>query len=147
MSSTSQIPASKLKACVPYNCPRGNFLQLPHVLDFSITLNNVGNSTFLDVPGQEVNAPPQYHFLVHAISALVDLPYTYLRIKWPDGKFFSNVPVDIWSMMQTGRNGRVLEVPKFLEKNSIIQQEFGTQQTGSPVNVQVFYEGALLIPA
>jgi hypothetical protein len=147
MTQNGKLTAAKLQACVPYTCSRGNFLQLPFTSDFSIGFDNTAGVAFLSVPGQELNAPPKYDFLVHAISALVDLPFTYMRVQWPDGKYFSNVPVDIWSMMQTGRNGRLLEVPKFIEKNGVIRMEFGTQQTSQIVNAQVFFEGCILIPA
>ena len=142
-----KITPAKLQACMPYACPRGNFLQLPFTSIFETTLDNTDGTEFLSLPGQEQNAPPKYDFLIHALSALVTLPYTYMRIQWPDGHFLSNNPVDIWSMMQTGRNGRLLEVPKFIEKNGVIRMEFGTQQTFAVVNVQVFYEGCILIPA
>lgn len=142
-----KLTPEKLSVCQPYRTARGNWLQLPFISKFEIQLNNVGGTSFLSVPGQEQNAPPKYDFLIHAMSALVDLPNTYLRVQWPDGHYLSNVPVDIWSMMQTGRNGRLFSRPKFIEKNSVIRQEFGTAQTGSVVNVRVYYEGCLLIPA
>jgi hypothetical protein len=144
---TDHITAAKLTACVPYNSPRGNFLQLPWTPVFEIQLNNVGNLSFLSVPGQEQGTHPKYGFLVHAISALVDLPYTYMRVQWPDGKYLSNVPIDIWSMIQTGRNGRLMARPKYCEPGSVIRMEFGTSQVDDPVNVKVFFEGAILIPA
>ena len=65
----------------------------------------------------------------------------------PQRHFLSNTPVDIWSMMQTGRNGRLFEKPKFIEKNSVIRMDFGTAQTSAVVQVKVFFEGSLLIPA
>ncbi len=142
-----KLTPAKLQACMPYTCPQGKFLQLPLISTFEIVLNNVGNSTFLSIPGQELNAPPKYDYLIHALGALVDLPYTYMRLQWPDGHYLSNVPVDIWSMIQTGRNGRLLAKPKLVEKNSVIRMEFGTSQTGAAVNVKVYFEGCLLIPA
>jgi hypothetical protein len=142
-----KITAAKLQACVPFTCPRGNFLQLPFTSIFEITLDNTEGSDFLSVPGQEQNAPPKYDFLIHAISAQVSAAYTYMRIQWPDGHFLSNTPVDIWSMMQTGRNGRMFERPKFIEKNSVIRMDFGTAQTSAVMQVRIFFEGALLIPA
>lgn len=141
-----KITAAKLQACAPYACPRGNFLQLPFTSVYETQLNNADGTAFLSVPGAEQNAPNKYDFLIHAMSALVTLPYTYMRVQWPDGHFLSNVPVDIWSMMQTGRNGRLLERARFVERNSVIRMEFGTSQA-AVVNVQVFFEGALLIPA
>jgi hypothetical protein len=152
-----KITAAKLQACVPYTCPRGNFLQLPFTSIFEIAMDNTLGTEFLSVPGQEQNAPPKYDFLIHAISALVSLPYTYMRIQWPDGHFLSNTPVDIWSMMQTGRNGRLFEGferadgtrggGKFIEKNSVIRMDWGTSQTSAIVTGKVYFEGALLIPA
>jgi hypothetical protein len=142
-----KITAAKLQACMPYVCPRGTFLQLPFTSTFEINLDNTAGSSFLDVPGQEQNAPNKYDFLIHAYSALVTAPYTYMRIQWPDGKFLSNNPVDIWSMVQTGRNGRLFERPKFIEKNSVIRMDFGTAQSDAVVQVKIFFEGALLIPA
>jgi hypothetical protein len=143
-----KITASKLQACIPYSCPQGKFLQLPFPASiFETVLDNTAGTSFLSLPGQEHNAPNKYHWLIHSVSALVDLPYTYMRIQWPDGLFLSNTPVDIWSMMKTGRNGRLFEKPKFVEKNSVIRMDFGTSQTSQAVNVRVFFEGALLIPA
>jgi hypothetical protein len=142
-----KITAAKLQACVPYTCPRGNFFQLPFTSIFEIAIDNTAGTSFLSVPGQEQNAPPRYDFLIHSLSALVSLPYTYMRIQWPDGHFLSNTPVDIWSMIQTGRNGRLFERPKFVEKNSVIRMDFGTSQTSAVVQAKVFFEGALLIPA
>jgi len=147
MNDNGKLTASKLQACIPYRCEAGNFLQLPFTSNFSTVLDNTDGTAFLESPGHEQNAPNKYHFLIKAISAIVDLPYTYMRVQWPDGKFLSNVPVDIWSMMRTGRNGRLLEVPKLIEKNGVIRMEFGTQQTGQVVNVQIFFEGCILIPA
>ncbi len=147
MNPTGKLTPAKLAACQPYRNARGNFLQLPFVSKFEIQLDNTAGTSFLSIPGQEQNAPPKYDFLIHAMSALVDLPYTYLRVQWPDGHYLSNTPVDIWSMMQTGRNGRLFSRPKFIERNSVIRMEFGTGQTESVVNVRVFYEGCLLIPA
>ena len=143
-----KITAAKLQACVPYSCPRGNFFQLPFPASiFEITMDNTSGTSFLSVPGQEHNAPPKYDWLIHAVSAIVSAPYTYMRIQWPDGHFLSNTPVDIWSMIQTGRNGRLFERPKFVEKNSVIRMDFGTSQTGAVVTAKIFFEGALLIPA
>lgn len=142
-----KITAAKLQACMPYACPQGNFLQLPFCSVFETQLSNVDGTAFLSVPGAEQNAPNKYDFLIHAMAALVSAPYTYMRVQWPDGHFLSNIPVDIWSMMQTGRNGRLFERPRFVEKNSVIRMEFGTAQTSAVVNVQLFFEGALLIPA
>jgi len=142
-----KLTAAKLQACVRYNCPQGNFLQLPFPASiFEIDLDNTDGTAFLSVPGQELNAPPRYDWLIHSYSAIVSLPYTYMRIQWPDGHFFSNTPVDIWSMVQTGRNGRLFERPKFIEKNGVIRMDLGTSQT-DVVNVKVFFEGCLLIPA
>ena len=143
-----KITAAKPQACVPYSCSRGNFLQLPFPASiFEVNLDNTSGTEFLSVPGQEHNAPNKYDWLIHSISALVSLPYTYMRIQWPDGHFLSNTPVDIWSMMQTGRNGRLFEKPKFVEKNSVIRMDFGTAQTSAVVQVKIFFEGCLLIPA
>jgi hypothetical protein len=143
-----KITAAKLQACMPYSCPRGNFLQLPFPASiFEINLDNTAGTSFLSVPGQEQNAPNKYDWLIHSLSAIVSLPYTYMRIQWPDGHFLSNNPVDIWSMMQTGRNGRSFERPKFVEKNSVVRMDFGTAQTSAVVQVKVFFEGCLLIPA
>ena len=143
-----KITAAKLQACVPYSCSRGNFLQLPFPASiFEVNLDNTSGTEVLSVPGQEHNAPNKYDWLIHSISALVSLPYTYMRIQWPDGHFLSNTPVDIWSMVQTGRNGRLFEKPKFVEKNSVIRMDFGTAQTSAVVQVKIFFEGCLLIPA
>ena len=143
-----KITAAKPQACVPYSCSRGNFLQLPFPASiFEVNLDNTSGTELLSVPGQEHNAPNKYDWLIHSISALVSLPYTYMRIQWPDGHFLSNTPVDIWSMMQTGRNGRLFEKPKFVEKNSVIRMDFGTAQTSAVVQVKIFFEGCLLIPA
>jgi|GEM_PF-5071851 len=148
MNEGKLITAEKLQACMPYSCPRGNFLQLPFPASiFEINLDNTAGSDFLSVPGREQNAPNRYHWLIHSLSAIVSLPYTYMRIQWPEGHFLSNNPVDIWSMMQTGRNGRLFERSKFIEKNSVIRMDFGTSQTSAVVQVKVFFEGALLIPA
>jgi len=147
VNDAGKITAAKLQACVPYTCPRGNFLQLPFTSIFEIVLDNTAGTDFLEVPGQEQNAPPKYDFLVHALSAQVSTPYTYMRIQWPDGHFLSNTPVDIWSMIQTGRNGRLFERPKFVEKNSVIRMDFGTAQTAAAVQIRIFFEGSLLIPA
>jgi hypothetical protein len=143
-----KITAAKLQACVRYNCPRGNFFQLPFPASiFEITMDNTSGTSFLSVPGQEHNAPPKYDWLIHSVSAIVSAPYIYMRIQWPDGHFLSNTPVDIWSMIQTGRNGRLFERPKFVEKNSVIRMDFGTSQTSAVVQAKIFFEGALLIPA
>jgi len=142
----SKITPAKLQACAPYGGPRGNFLQLPFTSFFEVSLNNAGGTAFLSIPGQEQAAPSAYDFLVHQISALVSAPDTYMRVQWPDGRYLSQTPVDIWSMIQTGRNGRLLGRPKFVEKNGVIRMEFGTGQA-EVVNVQIFFEGALLIPA
>lgn len=147
MNNTGKITAEKLQACMPYTCSRGTFLQLPFFSTFEVNLDNTSGTDFLNVPGQEQNAPNKYDYLIHAISAIVSLPYTYMRIQWPDGHFLSNNPVDIWSMVQTGRNGRLFERPKFIEKNSVIRMDFGTSQTSAVVQVKIFFEGALLIPA
>jgi hypothetical protein len=145
--SNGKITAEKLQACMPYTCARGSFLQLPFTSIFEIVMDNTAGADFLSVPGQEQNAPPKYDFLIHALSAIVSLPYAYMRIQWPDGHFLSNTPVDIWSMIQTGRNGRLFEQPKFIEKNSVIRMDFGTSQSGAVVQAKIFFEGALLIPA
>jgi len=141
-----KLTADKLQACVPYSCPQGNFFQLPHTLFFEYQIQNSGGAGYLDVPGLEQATPPKYCFLVYALCALVQNPFTYGRIQWPDGKFLSNVPVDLWSMMQTGRNGRLLERQKFCDRNSVIRIDLGTSQPDN-VNVQFFFEGVLLIPA
>ena len=54
-----KISAAKLQACIPYSCPQGNFLQLPFPASiFEIDLDNTAGSSFLSIPGQELNAPP-----------------------------------------------------------------------------------------
>jgi hypothetical protein len=145
-----KITPAKLQACVPYECSRGRFFQLPFISIFETVLDNTVASGFgtgfLFVPGNEQGAPPKYDFLIHALSALVGLPYTYMRVQWPDGHYLSNVPVDIWSMMRTGRNGRLLTKPKFIERGSVIRMELGTQQITAPVGVKVHYEGCILVP-
>jgi len=146
-----KLTPAKLRACIPYECSKGKYLQLPFCSIYETQLDNriaSGFGTgFLFVPGNEQGTPPKYPFLIHAISALVSQPYTYMRIQWPDGHYLSNVPVDIWSMMQTGRNGRLLERPEFTEPGDVIRMEFGTQRgTEIPVLVKIHFEGCILIP-
>lgn len=143
--NNAKITADKLRACIPYECARGKYLQLPFTSIYETQLDNTGGSSFLFVPGNEQAAPARYPFLIHAMSALVTMPYTYMRVQWPDGHYLSNVPIDIWSMMRTGRNGKLLTRPKFIEPADVIRMELGTG-FASTVGVKVFFEGCILIP-
>ena len=147
-----KLTAAKLRACTPYECDAGKFLQLPCTPVFQYTIVN-GTGAYLAVPGLEQGFPPAYDFLVHGISSIVSLPYTYVRIQWPTGRFLSQVPVDVWNMGGTGRNGRLLmggqgKTPSkggvFIPKGEIVRLEVGTQQAQS--TVQLFFEGCILIP-
>lgn len=150
-ATPGKLDAKKLSACVPYECPQGRFLQLPFCSVYETQIDNTKGSGFgngfMFVPGNEQGAPAKYNYLIHAMSSIVSLPYTYCRVQWPDGHYLSNVPVDLWSMVQTGRNGRLFSRPKFIPKGSVIRMELGTNQTSAVVQVQIFYEGCILIPA
>lgn len=144
--NNAKITADKLRACIPYECARGKYLQLPFTSIYETQLDVTTATSFTFVPGNEQGTPAKYDFLIHAISGLVTDPLTYMRVQWPDGHFLSNVPGDIWGMMRTGRNGKLLSRPKFIEKRDVIRMELGTQQTGIVVGVKVFFEGCILIP-
>lgn len=148
-TSNGKMTPAKLQACIPYECSKGKYLQIPFTSVYETQLDNTVASgfgtSFLFVPGNEQGTPPRYPFLVHAISALVSAAYTYMRIQWPDGHYMSNVPVEIWSMMRTGRNGRLLERPRFTEPGDVIRMELGTQQV-AVVQVKIYFEGCILIP-
>ena len=141
-----KITAAKLQACVALQLPARELLSTAVPPPPSLRNHDgqhIGHQLLISTGQQEHNAPPKYDWLIHAVSAVVSAPYTYMRIQWPDGHFLSNTPVDIWSMIQTGRNGRLFERPKFVEKNSVIRMDFGTSQTGDVVQVKVHFEGAL----
>lgn len=138
------MTADKLRACCPYEDEHGKFLQLPGNLVFEHTLDNSAGTTYLSVPGLELGTPAGLDFLVYAYSAIVDQAYTYARIQWPDGLYLSSVPVDLWNMVGTGRNGRLLARPKFLPKGSVTRFELGTQQV-AVVKVTVVLEGCVLV--
>jgi hypothetical protein len=144
-----KITSAKLQACIPYECSKGKYFQLPFTSIFETQIDNTVASGFglgfMFVPGNEQGTPPKYPFLIHALSSLVSLPLTYMRVQWPNGHYLSNVPVDIWSMMRTGRNGRLLEKPMFTEPGDVIRMELGTQQISAPVQVKIHFEGCLLI--
>jgi hypothetical protein len=142
---SGKIAPTVLKACVPYECRQGRFLQLPFTSCFAETLVNPSGTDFYFSPGYEQGGAPKYDFLVHAVSALVSQPSTYGRIQWPDGRYLSTVPVDLWSMVATGRNGRLLAKPKFIPRGSVIRIDLGTAQV-TPVDIQIFFEGCILIP-
>lgn len=140
-----KITPEKLRACIPYECSKGKYLQIPFTSIFETQIGSTEATAFQFFPGNEQGTPPKYPFLIHAMSALVTLPYTYMRVQWPDGHYMSNVPVDIWSMMRTGRNGRLLGRPKFTEPGDVIRMELATQQAAVVV-VKVYFEGCILIP-
>lgn len=149
--NNGKLTPDKLRACIPYECSRGKFLQLPFTSIFETQIDNTVASGFgtgfLFSNSNEHGTPAKYPFLIKAISALVSLPQTYMRIQWPNGHYLSSVPVDIWSMMRTGRNGRLLEEPVFTEPGDVIRMEMGTQAISAPVQVKIHFEGCILIPS
>ena len=140
----SKITAAKLRACVPYECDRGRFLQLPCVPVFQYTITN-DTGAYFSVPGLEQGFPPEFNFLCHGIGSIASLAYTYARIQWPNGHYLSQNPVDMFNFCGTGRNGRLFEEPVFIQKGETVRIEVGTQQAAS--TLQLFFEGCILIPA
>lgn len=138
-----KLTAAKLRACVPYECDQGKFLQLPCTSVFQFTIVN-GTGAYFSVPGLEQSFSAEYPFLVHGLGSIVSLPYTYARIQWPNGHYLSQVPVDLWNFGGTGRNGRLLTKPVFIPAKDLARLEVGTQQSQS--TLQLFFEGCLLIP-
>jgi hypothetical protein len=138
-----KITAAKLSACMPYVCDRGEFLQLPSIEYFQYTITN-DTGAYLSVPGLEHGFPAEFDFLVKGICSIASVAYSYARIQWPTGRYFSQVPVDLFNFGGTGRNGRRLTIPEFIRKNEVVRLELGTQAAST--TLQIFFEGAILIP-
>ncbi len=139
-----QLTAAKLRACIPYNCDKGKFLQLPFVPFFQHTIVN-GTGVYFQESGLEQGFPPEYDFLVHGLGSIVSLPYMYARIQWPNGHYLSQNPVDMFNFGGTGRNGRLFTEPIFIPKGDTARIDVGTQQAAA--TLQLFFEGCILIPA
>lgn len=141
--TNGKLTAAKLRACVPYVCDQGRFLQLPTIPFFQFQITN-GTGAYLSVPGLEQGFPPDYDFLIWGLGSIASLPYTYARLQWPSGRYMSQNPVDLFNFGGTGRNGRLLTEPEFIPKGQTVKIEAGTQQPSS--NLQIFFEGCVLIP-
>lgn len=143
--SLRQLKLSDLQinACGVYTTPQGlQILPLPWTLPGYVSLTALQ----APVPDFEIGTHPEFPFLVRAISYTGLVPATLIQVQWPDGKYLSNAPVDFFSFVGTGKRGRYLEVPKLCPPQSKIKLNLDNSAVSSNSDVEVYFEGCLLIP-
>jgi hypothetical protein len=143
--SLRQIKVSDLQVngCGKYVDPSGAvFLELFQVVPVFTSL--VANQAV--VPDYEQGTPPEFAFLVKAISYTGLTPGTLVQIQWPDGRYLQSAPIDMFSFCGTGKRARWLEAPKLCPPNSKIRLLLDNSAVDSPSDVELYFEGVLRVP-
>lgn len=138
----------QLSACSLWTAPDGTqYLPVPHTIPFYY---QVKASAF--VPDVELGTPPKYDFLCKVVSAANSQTATpslitpTVQIQWPDGRYLSNPGIQVFGFIGTGANGRLISPHKLLRANSKIRHNIDNTQASTPYQLQMFYEGCLLVP-
>ena len=143
--SLRQLKLSDLQvnSCGKWTAPNGTkYIELPHTVCVFTSLT--ANQPI--VTDYEQATPPEFWFLAKAVSYTGLTPATLVQIQWPDGKYLSNVPVDLFSFCGTGKRARWLEYPKLCPPNSKIRLTLDNSAVDSESDVQLFFEGVLRVP-
>jgi hypothetical protein len=97
----------QVAACSQWRAPDGTFfLELPVTLVFPKFL--VHSTVY---PDERQPTPAEFPFVLKAIGVLNAgiLANIYGRFQWPNGKYFSNIPVDLAHLYNSGQWGRQVE--------------------------------------
>ena len=143
--SLRQIKLSDLQvnACGKWKAPNGtDILHLPFTLPAfrTLTANQPVVSDF------EIGTPPEFGFLVKALSYTGLTPGTLIQVQWPDGRYLQNTPVDFFSFCGTGKRARWLEAPKLCPPSSKIRLTIDNSAVGSESDIELYFEGVLRVP-
>jgi hypothetical protein len=143
--SLRQIQLSDLQvnACGVYTTPQGiKILPLPWTLPGYTSLL----ADQAPYPDFEIGTHPEFPFVVRQISYTGLTAGTLIQVQWPDGKYLQNTPVDFFSFCGTGKRARYLERPKLVPPQSKIRLNLDNSAVGSNSDVEIYFEGCLLIP-
>ena len=130
-------------ACGVWQAPNGvKYLAVPHTIPVFASL------TAMQAPiyDYEESTPPQYEFLIKAVSYTGITPGTLIQIQWPDGRYLQNAGVDFFSFCGTGKRARWLEKPKRVPPNAKIRLNLDNSGVNAVSNIELYFEGVLLVP-
>lgn len=132
----------QLNACGAYSLPSGaKILVVPHTIPVFETLQ--ANQPI--VTDYEQATDPDYDFIVKAISYTGLTPGTLIQVQWPDGRYLSNAPVNLFSFCGTGKRSRGFDQPKLVPANQKIRLTLDNSAVDSVSNVEMYFEGVLRV--
>lgn len=134
----------QIASCTPWRAPSGAYyLELPVTLVFpkQLTLNTT-------YPDERQPTPSDYPFVLKAVgmSQQQQFPNVYGRFQWPNGKYWSNVPVDLFNFFGSGQFGRLVEPDVVMPPGALIRMQLENRDLANTVVVVIFFEGFLRIP-
>jgi len=136
-----QLTDMQLTNCTKWVAPNGDvLLPLPHTIPFYYQIG-----AGLVQPDLELATPSESAFVCKVISSTGVTPGTLVQIQWPDGRYLSNPGVDFFSFVGTGRRGRLLDPYKYLPPSSKIKINLDNSAVGSAANMEIYFEGVLLV--
>lgn len=138
-----QLSDLQVNSCGKWTAPNGvTFLELYQVVP---VFTSVG-ANVQPIVDYEVGTPPEFAFLVKAISYTGVTPGTLIQVQWPDGRYLQQSPVDFFSFCGTGRRARWIEGGKLCPPNSKIRLKIDNSLVDAQSDIELYFEGVLRIP-